>query len=70
MVFWFIPANDIDGETLLLLVQDVGEFSSIIPKAVSRLKIKSALRNYKEECVSKVGCLKITIAAINFNVLA
>ena len=55
VVFWFIPANDIDGETLLLLVQDVGEFSNIIPKAVLRLKIKSALGNYKEEFVSKVG---------------
>ena len=63
MVFWFIPANDIDGETLLLLVQDVGEFSSIIPKAVSQLKIKSALGNYKGECVSKVGCHKITICS-------
>lgn len=34
-----------DGETLLLLVEDFSEFSSLVPKAVSRLKIKKFLRS-------------------------
>ena len=45
--------NDIDGEALSLLVKDIEEFSSIVPKALGRLKIKNALENYKE--ASKVS---------------
>ena len=36
--------NDIDGEALLLLVEDLDEFSHIITKAVSRLKIKKFVK--------------------------
>ena len=34
-----------DGEALLLLVEDFSEFSSLVPKAVSQLKIKKFLRS-------------------------
>lgn len=33
-----------DGETMDMLVEDVAEFSYIIPKSSSRLKIKSLMK--------------------------
>lgn len=36
----FLVVSEIDGEALLLLVNDQQEFTRIITKAVSRLKIK------------------------------
>lgn len=42
--YCFILEHEIDGEFLLLLVDDLEEFSKIIPKAVSRLKIKKFVR--------------------------
>ena len=38
-------ANEIDGETLLLLVNDHQEFAGIITKTLSRLKIKKIVNN-------------------------
>ena len=40
--------NEIDGKTLLLLVNDVQEFNAIVPKVVSRLKIKKLVRDYSD----------------------
>lgn len=42
--------NDIDGEGLILLINDMQEFKDVIPRAVSRLKIKQ-LVNSKQVCV-------------------
>lgn len=41
--------NDIDGEALLLLIEDMEEFSIIFPKALARLKIKKAIGNYNSK---------------------
>ena len=38
--------NEIDGKTLMLLVNDVEEFGALIPKVVSRLKIKKLVREF------------------------
>ena len=35
--------NDIDGETLLLLVNDIDEFSTVVTKTAARLKIKKCV---------------------------
>ena len=47
--------SNIDGETILLLVGDFQEFSTLIPKAVSRLKIKKFLR--AEHSLNKVDII-------------
>ena len=39
--------HNIDGETLLLLVDDLDEFSHTITKTVARLKIKKFLKAAK-----------------------
>lgn len=39
-----VLVNEIDGEALALLMDDIQEFSHIIPRAVSRLKIKKLVR--------------------------
>lgn len=58
-------AHEIDGETLLLLSDDLEEFRQIIPKAVSRLKIKKLIREAKTQdhivSVWFSGSLSITI---------
>ena len=48
----FFTDNEIDGEALLLLVNDHDEFCSIITKAVSRLKIKKFVASNAPSMVS------------------
>ena len=38
--------NEIDGEALLMLIQDLEEFSLVVPKAVSRLKLKQLVKEF------------------------
>lgn len=38
--------NEIDGEMLLLLIEDLEEFCKVIPKAASRLKIKKLVKEW------------------------
>ena len=40
--------NEIDGETLMLLIDDIQEFSAIIPNSLSRLKIKKLVKDSME----------------------
>ena len=40
---------------MMLLIQDVKEFSCVIPKAVSRLKIKKALGSYGQEVANRIS---------------
>lgn len=44
VAYVLFSASDLDGETLTLLVDDFNEFSSVIPKAGSRLKLKKLIR--------------------------
>lgn len=49
--------HEIDGESLLLLVEDLEEFNNIVPKAATRLKIKRLIREAK--CPSMQVCIAI-----------
>lgn len=44
--------NEIDGESLLMLIEDIDEFTMIIPKAVSRLRIKKFVKEFSSISVS------------------
>lgn len=50
-----IPLEDIDGSTLLLLVEDVGEFKAVVKQAKACLHIKSPLITRKLESSKKVS---------------
>lgn len=47
-LFLILPnkANDIDGEAIIMLLDDVAEFSYVIPKSGSRLKIKKTFKQF------------------------
>ena len=47
--------EDIDGSTLLLLVEDVGEFKAVVKQAKARLHIKSLVIRRKLESSKKVS---------------
>lgn len=51
--------NDIDGETLLLLVGDLSEFSQMITKPVARLRMKSFVCKMKNSCEIHVSLKKV-----------
>ena len=53
--------NEIDGETLLMLIDDLEEFSLLVPKAVSRLKLKKIVREFDEPSNS---CYKVCSLAM------
>ena len=42
----FALGGDIDGQTLVLLVEDYTEFSGLVPKPGPRLKIKKYLQQF------------------------
>lgn len=44
--------NEIDGESLLMLIEDIDEFTMIIPKAVSWLRIKKFVKEFSSISVS------------------
>ena len=41
--------NDIDGQLLLLMINDISEFSAVIPKSGHRLKLKKFVSQLKNE---------------------
>lgn len=49
-----IPLEDIDGSTLLLLVEDVGKFKAVVKQAKACLHIKSLITR-KLESSKKVS---------------
>ena len=48
IIIIIITENDINGKLLMLLLDDIEDFSKVIPKSGSRLMIKQAVRSLEK----------------------